>query len=127
MTLLGETLRLRREQCRLGQAQLAERLGVRQQTVSRWEQGLALPRPARVLELAHVLDLDPGHLHRLAGYLPAAEQSVLTGPWTEVFARMSELTRPELVLLLDRAWEELRSREGLAPPGEPSGPASEDP
>ena len=114
MSLLGETLRLRREERGLGQEQLATALGVRQQTVSRWEHGLALPRPSRVVELARLLELEPAHLHRLAGYLPAAERSPVES-WHEVYERMAELSRTELLLLLDRAWEELRSREGLDP------------
>ena len=108
-------MRLRREELGLGQEQLAASLGVRQQTVSRWENGLAVPRPGRVLELARLLDLEPARLHRLAGYLPAAEQSPVASSWREVHERISELTRSELLLLIERAWEELRSREGLDP------------
>ena len=115
MTALGQTVRLRREALGLGQEQLAAALGVRQQTVSRWENGLAVPRPARVVELARLLDLEPASLHRLAGYLPAAEQSSVAGAWHEVYERMSELSRSELLLLIERAWEELRAREGLGP------------
>ena len=106
---LGETVRLRREQRGMGQEQLAAALGVRQQTVSRWENGLAVPRPSRVVELARVLELEPSALHRLAGYLPAAEPR--TSGWTEVQRLLPELGRAELVLLIERAWEELRARE----------------
>lgn len=113
VALLAETLKVRREELRLGQAELAARLGVSQQTVSRWEQGLALPRPARVTDLARQLDLPVDRVHRLAGYLPEAERSDVDVPWHAVYERMSELTSPELALLLDRAWEELRSRMGL--------------
>ena len=116
---LGKTVRLRREERGLGQEQLAAALGVRQQTVSRWENGLAVPRPGRVVELARLLDLEPARLHRLAGYLPAGEQSPAAGPWREVHERMSELTRSELLLLIERAWQELRSREGLEPRQQP--------
>lgn len=117
MPLLGETMRLRREERGMGQEQLAAALGVSQQTVSRWEKGLALPRPARVVRLAEVLECDSAHLHRLAGYLPQDEQSSLSGPWHEVYERMSELTRSELLLLMDRVWREIRAREGLQVPG----------
>jgi transcriptional regulator with XRE-family HTH domain len=107
---LGEAVRLRREQLGLGQEQLAAALGVRQQTVSRWENGLAVPRPGRVVELAEALELEPSALHRLAGYLPAAGGST-SGPAHE---RLSELTRAELLLLIERAGDELRSREEAA-------------
>ena len=121
VSVLGETVRLRREERGLGQEQLAAALGVRQQTVSRWENGLAVPRPARVVELARLLDLEPARLHRLAGYLPAAEQSPVAEAWREVYERMPELSRSELLLLIDRAWDELRAREGVdaATPADP--------
>ena len=108
MTALGQTVRLRREALGLGQEQLAAALGVRQQTVSRWEHGLAVPRPGRVVELARLLDVDPATLHRLAGYLPAAAAVPSS---SQVLERVSALSRDELLLLIDRAWEELRARE----------------
>ena len=110
---LGEVLRLSRAERGLGQEQLAVALGVRQQTVSRWEHGIAVPRPGRVVELAALLDLEPACLHRLAGYLPAGEQPPAAS-WQEVSERLSELSRPELLLLIERAGEELRSREAAA-------------
>ncbi len=117
MSLLGETLKIRREELGLGQEDLAERIGVSQQTVSRWEKGLALPRPARVVELARLIEVDTRWLHRVAGYLPEAERSSAAGPRQELYARIPELTRTELMLLMDRVWEELRAREGLSAPG----------
>ena len=110
---LGETVRLRREQRGMGQEQLATALGVRQQTVSRWENGLAVPRPSRVLALARVLELEPSLLHRLAGYLPEAERR--TSGWADVQRLLPELSRAELVLLIERAWDELRAREAEDP------------
>lgn len=117
MSLVGEALKIRREERGLGQEQVAQQLGVSQQTVSRWEKGLALPRPDRVRQLAALLHLDTAHLLRLSGYLPEDETSALSGPFHELFAGMAQLTRAELMLLLDRTWQELRVREGLAPPG----------
>lgn len=70
MSEFGESLRSLRERSGLGQGQLAAQLGVRQQTVSRWERGVALPRPTRIVELAQALGVEPAVLHRLAGYLP---------------------------------------------------------
>jgi transcriptional regulator with XRE-family HTH domain len=110
-TGLGGAVRRRREELGLGQEQLAAALGVRQQTVSRWEHGLAVPRPGRVVELARVLALEPAALHRLAGYLPSEHPSA----WDDVLARLPELARAELLLLVERTWEELRSRDGLDP------------
>ena len=114
MSALAETLRVRREEVGLSQAQLAARIGVGQQAVSRWERGEAVPRPARVLALADALNLDAAGLHRLAGYLTDAERSPLWGSFHELFARMPELSAEELWLLTDRAWQELRSRYGYS-------------
>ncbi len=85
--------------------------------MSRWEKGLALPRPVRVRQLAEALSLDAARLQRFAGYLPEDERSEVADPWHEVYARMPELTESELMLIIDRAWEELRGRKGFAPPG----------
>lgn len=117
MSLLGETLKVRREEHGLGQEQVAARLGVTQQTISRWEKGLAVPRPSRVVQLAELLEVDARWLHKVAGYLPDAERSQASEPWQEIYHRVAELTHTELMLLMDRVWEELRSREGLNPPG----------
>jgi hypothetical protein len=35
--------------------------------------------------------------------------------WDDVLARLPELARAELLLLVERTWEELRSRDGLDP------------
>ena len=68
----GETVRQARIQHGWDQAELARRLGsVRQQTVSRWENGTSRPRRAMVAQLADVLDLDVDVLLPAAGYLGA--------------------------------------------------------
>lgn len=115
MPALGQLLRRRRDELGIGQEALAARLGVTQQTVSRWEMGLSTPRPARLGELAQVLDLDATVLHRLAGNLPADERSEWSGAVSDLYAAMSSLTRAELLLLMDRVWYEIRTREGLRP------------
>jgi transcriptional regulator with XRE-family HTH domain len=121
--LLSEAIRLRREELGLDQSELAERLGVGQQTVSRWETGSGLPRRERLPQLADALDFDPSHLLRLAGYLPQGEEESATVVFHQAYERAAELSEDELVLLLDRLWGELRRRAGFrAPhprPGEP--------
>lgn len=113
MSALGRTVRLRREELGLGQERLAAALGVRQQTVSRWEHGLAVPRPGRVVALAQLLDVDPATLHHLAGYLPAAPPAPAPVPPVVPGAHdwVSALSRDELLALVDRAWAELRARD----------------
>lgn len=115
MSLLGEALRFRREELGLDQGQVARRLQVSQQTVSRWEKGLAVPRPGRVLALAELLRTDAGRLQGMAGYRAPDQPSE---PSLEaLYGGMRELSRAELMELLDRAWTELRAREGTTPPG----------
>ena len=64
------------------QAELAALLGVRQQTVSRWEQGLSRPRAAQIPDIATALRCDLGELLLAAGYVPAsAPQATFDQPW----------------------------------------------
>ena len=117
VSLLGEAIRIRREELGLGQEDVAHALDVSQQAVSRWEKGMSLPRPTKIPQLADLLEVDSARLQRLAGYLPDGERSAVAAPWHDVYARVPELSRQELLLLMDRLWEELRSREGLGPTG----------
>lgn len=71
--MFNEFIRVRREAKGWNQRDLAIRLGVKQQTVSRWESGIAVPRPDRCLQLADALGVPRPEVLRLAGYLdPAA-------------------------------------------------------
>ena len=45
-----------REAAGLRQYELAERMGVKQASVSAWESGLAMPSAANLLKLADILD-----------------------------------------------------------------------
>jgi transcriptional regulator with XRE-family HTH domain len=117
MSLFGEAVKVRREELALDQAQLGRLVGVGQQTVSRWELGLAVPKPNRLPALAEALGLDNEYLHRLAGYLPPDRSSPAATLVHAVYERAAELTDEELLLLLDRTWQVYRSRRGLSPPG----------
>ena len=117
MSLIGEAVKIRREELRLDQLELGRRVGVGQQTVSRWETGQAVPKPDRLPVLAEVLGLDSEHVHRLAGHLPPAQSSAAAELVHEMYARAAELSDEELLLLLDRCWQEFRRRRGLVPPG----------
>src|SRR5690349_3059164 len=65
----GEIIRQARIQHGWDQAELAQRLGsVRQQAVSRWENGTSRPRRAMVAQLADLLDLDVAVLLLAADY-----------------------------------------------------------
>lgn len=117
VSLIGETVKIRREELGLEQLELGRRVGVGQQTVSRWETGQAVPKPDRLPVLANVLGLDSAYVHRMAGYLPPGESSSAAELVHELYARAHELSDEEVLLLIDRCWQEFRRRRGLVPPG----------
>jgi transcriptional regulator with XRE-family HTH domain len=104
---------------RLNQRDLAAKLGVKQQTVSRWESGIALPRPDRVTQLAAALGMERVRLLRLAGYLTDDDQ-LDDAPLPGMLNRVSRLSDDDLLSLLDAAWDEHKTRKALdgaaAPP-----------
>lgn len=55
---------------RTTQRALADELGTTQPAVSAWTRADAEPAPETVFALERALDLPPGHLSRLLGYLP---------------------------------------------------------
>jgi transcriptional regulator with XRE-family HTH domain len=115
MSGFGELLRHRREAQGLEQAELARLLDVTQQTVSKWETGVTVPRPSRVAALARALELDAGLLHAAAADTDAS----IAGRAGRAHAppagiRLERLTQDELVTLLEAAWEELGKRRGQA-------------
>jgi transcriptional regulator with XRE-family HTH domain len=116
--IFAQILRARREELRLNQRDLAARLGVKQQTVSRWESGIAVPRPDRVTQLAGVLGMDRGHLLQLAGYL-AQDEPLANPEMATLLSQVRNLDDTNLTHVLDTAWQEHRRRRGLAPEEEP--------
>ena len=80
----GEALKKARKQKRLTQKQLAQRLGVRANTISAWEVGSYLPETrGLVLELAHILCLDQEGTRQLL----EASLTGLTPYWSVPFLR----------------------------------------
>lgn len=59
---LGENIRARREQLKLSQEVVAERLGVSRQAVSKWETGRSEPTAANLVELTKLLETDLSEL-----------------------------------------------------------------
>jgi hypothetical protein len=76
-----------------------------------------VPKANRLPVLADVLGLESEYVHRMAGYLPVDRSSAAADLVHDLYARAAELTDTELMLLLDRCWQELRKRQGLVPPG----------
>ena len=122
MGLFDQTISVRRLGLKLAQKELAARMGVSQQTVSRWESGTAIPDPERVIALAKILDLETESLLVYAGYLPGRDRSTYWQQFEAMYEGITQLSDKELILLLDRAWQEHRRRQGFEAPNEP--PAS---
>ncbi|MDQ3573582.1 MAG: helix-turn-helix domain-containing protein [Actinomycetota bacterium] len=116
MSVFGDFVKLRREELNLDQTGLARQLGVNQQTVSKWEQAKAVPRPERIRELADVLRVETSDLMRYAGYLlddkPADVQAA--EPFHRLMGEIGRLTNDQLIVLIDQAWEEYRGRAGFS-------------
>lgn len=72
--MLGERIRQFRKEKGLSQAQLAERLHVVRQTVSKWEKGTSVPDAELLLQLARALDVPAERLLDLPPD-PAGEQA----------------------------------------------------
>jgi transcriptional regulator with XRE-family HTH domain len=68
-----QALRHTREQRGLTQRALSRTIDLTNSAVWQWEQGKAIPRPEIVAKLEAALDLGPGVLSRLLGYLPITE------------------------------------------------------
>ena len=60
--MLGERVRKLRDQRNLSQKQLADRLGVKKQTVSNWENGNAMPSMDMFIKLIEFFNTTPNHL-----------------------------------------------------------------
>ncbi len=63
------------------QAELAGRLGITQQTISRWERGLSRPRDKELPLIAGVLATDQDALFEAAGYAPYATAATFDRPF----------------------------------------------
>lgn len=71
--MLNENLKLLRKKKGLSQEELATRLHVVRQTVSKWEKGLSVPDADLLVKLADTLDVSVAEL--LGGHIPAGEDA----------------------------------------------------
>lgn len=60
--MLGERIRKLRDERGLSQKQLADRLGVKKQTVSNWENGNAMPSMDMFVRVVELLHTTPNYL-----------------------------------------------------------------
>ncbi|CAN5793281.1 hypothetical protein BH23ACT12_BH23ACT12_19260 [soil metagenome] len=128
MGLLDRTIKARREELGLGQGQLAARVGVTQQTISRWENGDVVPPPKRLAKLAEALGLDLDRLLAYGGYLPNAAAWPRWHVLNLFYEQVADLSDEELVILIERVMKEMRRRilggkeKGLPQPIDLEGP-----
>lgn len=85
------TLRLAVERRGLSQTDLAEKLGVSQNSVSTWLLGRSVPEPERVFAIERALDVDPGSLSVHLGYVPSDAADAAKPGFREYVAAMPEL------------------------------------
>lgn len=62
MKQMGERISRLRQEKKLTQIALAEKLGISSQAISKWERGQAFPDVSRLDELAELLEADVGYL-----------------------------------------------------------------
>lgn len=109
--MLKNTLRTRRQELGLMQSQLADLVGVTQQTISRWESGEVTPPPKRLGRIAEVLDMDMDRLLSYAGYLPSNGSLDDAQVIRLVDEQIDRLTDADLLTLAGRIVEELAQRK----------------
>lgn len=119
---IGDEIVLHRRRQNLSQASLAGRLGVHQQTVSRWESAGVVPSPSQLTELEDAFELDRGVLLRIAGYLAVADARETAVTLPSLLSALNALADDELVVLIDSAWRIHRERLAPIPASDPSPP-----
>jgi transcriptional regulator with XRE-family HTH domain len=107
----GRLTAARRIALALDQNTVARRVGVTQQTISRWESGVSLPRRPMIPALATTLELDPDELHRLAGYATQRPSTPADHLTQDLYACADQLSRAQLLALLDILWRTYYQRE----------------
>lgn len=118
---LGQQLRRRRRELKLTQKQVAERFGVEQPTVGRWENAQRRPDLAQLPAIADFLDLDLSAVVHLAFGPPDASDA------SDVEAQISELREASEALAnevaaLTRRLDEMTDTRAHAPRDDSSGP-----
>lgn len=74
---IGERIFLHRKRLGLSQEELAARLGVSRQAVSKWELGTSTPEPENIIALARIFGITTDEL--LMGQIPASQTATPDG------------------------------------------------
>ncbi len=111
-------LKKTRAERRLSLAALGRAAGVSKSAVAQWENGRSLPVPAKVPGLERALELEPGALSRLLGYLPITSGDDRTSlDVIEAIRRDTRLGAHGQELLLTMYRQLLHQREQDEAPG----------
>jgi transcriptional regulator with XRE-family HTH domain len=110
-------LRETRTRRRLSLSALGAAAGVSKSAAAQWESGRSLPVPAKVPDLERALELEPGGLSRLLGYLPIATGDDKTSlDVIEAIRRDARLGEHGQELLITMYRQLLRQREQAVQP-----------
>ena len=74
---LAENIRARRQELKLSQVYVGDRLGVSRQAVSKWEAGRSEPTASNLVDLAELLEISVSELVRTPSAPSAEEKSTL--------------------------------------------------
>lgn len=103
--MVGRAIAKRRVNCHLTQEQVAERLGIGNEAVSRIERGIVMPTVARLVELADIFQCDTGdllttasnrtsdqakHLNRLLSKLNNADREMVVEVVERLVTRLAQ-------------------------------------
>lgn len=99
---IGKTIARYRQARKLTQDELAERLGIGNEAVSRIERGLVMPSIARLMELAGIFQCETADLLMQASFCPSDQARYLE-------QRLAQLTHADQKLVLEMV-EMLASR-----------------
>ena len=108
--MLGENIRALRKARGLSQQELAERLHVVRQTVSKWEQGLSVPDADMLVRLAECLEVS---VEELLG-APKPENTAPLEPQAVLADKLSALTGQPPAPLLEMGRHRRRDMRAVA-------------
>lgn len=95
---IGSAIARRRMQCALTQEEVAEKLGIGYEAVSRIERGVVIPNITRLAELAEVFDCSTADLLQEVSPLPTDQASHIA----QLLAPLSPEDRKLVVELVER-------------------------
>ncbi|MFC6261699.1 helix-turn-helix domain-containing protein [Levilactobacillus fujinensis] len=88
---IGEQIKIQREHQHWSQQELADRLSISRQSVSKWERGTALPSFANVVTLSQLFRLTIDDLIREDEHMMKHLEHPVTGPFTLIVLSSSAL------------------------------------